>query len=248
MESPNSALVDIGGARLSLPEAVYQAIRSAIFAGTLAPGRLLRQEELAKQFGVSRVPLREALQRLDADGLVVLRPRRGYAVMSLDPDEIVEIFELRMLVEERAGYLAALRRKPADIDRTRALLSKMNQLPDGDETFIAQWTNLNMAFHESLFAASYRRHLCRMATSLRAVVEPYIRMEVSLTGGLGEANAEHDQIMDAFARGDADQVARLSREHCEHTARRLIDGLNRKASPAARLDLDSFWPPRISRP
>ena len=87
------------GPQPSLPEAICCALREAIVSGRLVPGQLLRQEELAGQFNASRVPLREALQQLQAEGLVVLRPRRGYAVATLDGRQLFEILQLRILVE-----------------------------------------------------------------------------------------------------------------------------------------------------
>ena len=76
----------------TVSEAVHSRLRRGILTGAYRPGALLRQEELARRFGASRVPLREAMTRLEVEGLVVWRPRRGYAVLSLEPSEIIEIF------------------------------------------------------------------------------------------------------------------------------------------------------------
>ncbi|MET3304462.1 GntR family transcriptional regulator [Bradyrhizobium diazoefficiens] len=105
-----------------LPNLIYERLRIDILEGVLRPGQLLRQEELSKRFDVSRVPLREAMTRLVADGLIVLRPRRGYAVSSLRRSEILEIFELRAVVEEHAGMLAARARTRDDIQRVEQYL------------------------------------------------------------------------------------------------------------------------------
>src|ERR1700678_483212 len=82
-----------------LPHQVYHQVRRAILNGFFVPGQMLRHEEVAAILGVSRSPLREALPRLEAEGMVVLHPRRGYAVVSLDPTEIAELFDLRILLE-----------------------------------------------------------------------------------------------------------------------------------------------------
>lgn len=219
---------------LSLPETVYRGLREAILNGVFRPGQMLRQEEIAKQLGVSRAPLREALPRLEAEGIVVLHPRRGYAVVSLDPDEIAEIFELRMLVEERAAYLATLQRTDADVVQLRELVGRMAAIRPDDPTQIARWSDLNFQFHDNLFAPSGRRHYLRVVGSLRAAVEPYIRVEVGFTGELKEAAGEHEQLLDAFAAGDADRVAALSRQHCEHTLARLLAGLRRDSDKGDR--------------
>src|SRR5882757_6249026 len=91
--------------QLPLPETIQRQIKAAIVTGVLVPGQMLRQEELAQRLGASRAPLREALSRLEAEGLVVLLPRRGYAVISLDRDEIAELFDLRIVLEERLARL-----------------------------------------------------------------------------------------------------------------------------------------------
>jgi len=221
-----------GSPHLSLPETVYRDLRAAILNGVFRPGQMLRQEEIARRLGVSRAPLREALPRLEAEGIVVLHPRRGYAVVSLDPDEIIEIFELRTLVEERAAYLAASRRTDADVARLRELAARMAAVRPSDPERIAQWADLNFQFHDQLFAPSGRRHYLRVVGSLRAAVEPYVRFEVGITGELIEAQSEHEQLLEAFAAGDAERVARLSREHCEHTLARLLAGLRRGSESA----------------
>jgi DNA-binding GntR family transcriptional regulator len=212
----------------SLPESVYQWLRSAIFSGQFQPGQMLRQEEIARQLGVSRVPLREALQRLEGEGQVVLHPRRGYAVMELNLDEISEIFRMRMLIEERAALFSARNRTESDVRGVAALFREMEEIPLRDAGEIAQWSRINIGFHEALLAAARLPYIQRLAGSLRAVVEPYIRMEVSFTGGLDQAHAEHRAMVDAFADGDAKLLARLSREHCEHTAERLLKGLKER--------------------
>jgi DNA-binding GntR family transcriptional regulator len=220
---------------VSLPETVYREVRRAILNGVLQPGQILRQEELARRFGVSRAPLREALPRLEAEGIVVLHPRRGYSVVSLDPDEIEEIFELRTLIEERAAFLATMRRQRSDIDALSDLLERMVAIEPHDPTDIARWSELNFEFHDRLFAAAGKRHFRRLVGSLRTAVEPYIRVEVHMTGELDEAQREHVELLEAFAAGDASRVARLTREHCEHTARRLLQGLaDRDADGGAR--------------
>lgn len=214
----------------SLPESVYQWLKSAISSGQFQPGQMLRQEEIARQLGVSRVPLREALQRLEGEGQVVLHPRRGYAVMELNLDEIAEIFRTRMLVEERAALYSARNRTAEDVRRVAAIFDEMEKIQLHHSKEIARWSRMNVDFHEALLAAARLPYIQRLAGSLRAVVEPYIRMEVSMTGGLDQAHAEHRAMVDAFADGAAKVLAKLSREHCEHTAERLLKGLKERAS------------------
>src|SRR5688500_15689005 len=93
----------------SLPDLAYDHLRDAILTGEFKDGADLPQEEIAARLGVSRLPVREALRRLDAEGLVVLRPRRGYVVASLDPEEIEDVLDLQAHLESLAGHAATRR-------------------------------------------------------------------------------------------------------------------------------------------
>jgi DNA-binding GntR family transcriptional regulator len=206
----------------SLPQIAYAQLRDDILAGRHEAGSPLRQEELAQKMGVSRVPLREALRRLEVEGLVVQRPRRGYVVSSLDPEDIEDIFDIRAMLEERAGYLAAKRRTVEDIAEVEALLKAMDGLAIRDAADVDLFAERNRAFHARLFLASGRPQLCRTMIVLRNSVERYIRIGALIAGNLDRVKLDHYRIVDAFRRGDADETGRLSREHCEQTCERLV--------------------------
>lgn len=211
-----------------LPDFVYESLRAQILRGALKPGQRLRQEELSRELDVSRVPLREAMTRLAADGLLELNPRRGYAVKSLRPAEIVEIFELRAVVEEHAGYRAAYARTRDDIADVERLVEASDAIDLRSEKGIESWSQLNYRFHARIIASAGRDHLARFAGLLRDTVEPYIRVEVNMTGDVEEAQFDHRQLFAAYRDGNAPELARLSREHVEHTAQRLLRGLRER--------------------
>jgi len=221
--------------RPSLPETVYLQLKQAIHNGALRPGEVLRQENLARKLGVSRAPLREALPRLEADGMIVLRPRRGYSVVTLDPDEIEDIFDLRATIEEKAVRAATARRKPADVEAVFAILARMQSIKMLGEEDRRLWFDLNFELHDTLAAASGRRHLVRMVRNLRSLVEPYIRVEVKLTGDVRQADLEHEKLVTAFADGLVDLAGSLVRVHIQSTANRLLSGLK---SSKGNLDKD----------
>jgi DNA-binding GntR family transcriptional regulator len=210
-----------------LPEVIYNQIKEAILTGLHPPGAVLKQEDMAQRYGASRVPVREAFSRLEAEGFLTLRPRRGYAVLSFDVDEIIEIFDLRMIVEEQAGRLAALARTKTDAMAVNDLVTLMESLDPAEKDYFSAWCEINRKFHQRIVETTRRRHLIKFALQLRDIVEPYIRLEVSATGHLEEANMDHRAIAQAFATGDADLVARLSRDHCRRTADRLINALQK---------------------
>lgn len=218
-----STISELGAQASSISELLYQRLREGILRGEFPPGQILRQEELAHRFGASRVPLREAMTRLEAEGLLILKPRRGYSVISLKPEEIQEIFALRAIVEEHASRAAALARTSQDIEAVQAILNQMEQTSVASTQNAADWLELNLAFHQRIFASAGLGHVSRVALMLRDMVAPYIRVEISLT--MDGTQDEHRQIFDAFVEGDADRLGHLGRTHCEHTAARLLRAL-----------------------
>ena len=204
---------------------IYAWLRQSILNGNLPPGALLRQEALAKRFDVSRVPVREAMNRLLADGLIVLRPRRGFAVVSLDRAEIAEIFELRMVVEEHAMTVATRSRTQEDVEAVTSLLARMDRTDPGAPGYFTAWGQLNREFHERMVASARRQRLSEVSRNLRDAVEPYILLESRITGQFDDAAKEHQALLSAFREGHAVEAGWLSRQHCAHTLERLLAGL-----------------------
>jgi DNA-binding GntR family transcriptional regulator len=189
---------------------------------------LLRQEDIANQLGVSRLPVREALRRLEGEGLVVLRPRRGFMVASISRGEIVDIFESRALLESRAGYLATQVRDSEDVAETKRLLELSSHALLSCEPAFQRFYELNVEFHDRLLRPLRRPHLKRLVHMMRNAGERYIRMSVSLSEDLAPSAAEHRQIYDAYAAGEAEEVERLCHEHCIRTMRRLLKNIEEK--------------------
>lgn len=206
----------------SLPEVAYDRIRQAILSGRYEGGQALRQEDLAQQMGISRLPIREALGRLEVEGLVVQRPRRGYVVASLDSDEIEDIFDIRAMLEERAGYLATLRRTQQDVADVEALAAEVDKVVINGAADVDLFAERNHAFHERLFESSGRKQLCRTMIVLRNTVERYVRVSARVAVNLDRTKSEHHAILEAFRRGDAEAVAKLSRLHVEGVCANLL--------------------------
>ena len=214
----------------SLPERVYGVLRDAILNGTFAPGQMLRQEEVAAQLGVSRSPLREALPRLEADGLVVLQPRRGYAVATINPKDVVEAFDLRILLETELGRRSISSRSSKDVERVNDILEQMASLADHAETADrARWFELNAEFHGALLEPADCPHHQRALQTTRGVIEAYVRAEVGFTGDLEHAQREHRQLARMFQGGDVQPFLDLIRTHSMHTRDRLLVGLSRQS-------------------
>lgn len=215
---------------ISVPEHAYAAIKSALLGGHFKSGDVLIQDDIAKNLGFSRVPVREALKRLEGEGFVVLRPRRGYVVVDLNADAVEDILDVRMELEGRAGYLATLNRTEEDVAEVRKCLAQYERLQSEKQRLQrtpsgAAWRLANRQFHERLFQPCRRPYLLRLLNQQYDLVTIYISIGGSIAPDPVQTAADHNAIMEAYARQDADEVSRLSREHVEHTKQRLVSKL-----------------------
>jgi DNA-binding GntR family transcriptional regulator len=235
----------------TLADAIAEGLRQAILAGALPDGKVLRQAELASQFGVSRVPIREALLKLQKDGLVEARPRRGTVVTSLDADDFQEILEMRLSLESLALKLAIPHMGPDVLAAASLILDEaeasMTRAASGaQETkseFETRWGELNWAFHRSLYVASGRSRLMDTIENLHLLFARHLRMRLDIVApallssaaGSGARNTnewsevlqEHRQILSACESKDV-RLARslLERhitQHGDELVRRLRD-------------------------
>jgi len=211
----------------TLSEFVYDYLRQGVLDGSIATGQPIRQEEIAKRLDVSRVPVREALKRLEAEGLVVLRPRRGYTVFELDPEKITDIVDICVMLEGRAGYEAARNRSDEDVAELEILLSNLGEsgfglLSSVDTSEISRWALAHRKFHEKLFSVSGRTNLCRLIHTARDLIDRYIRAEIALKGYLRDACDEHVLIFDAFRNGDAEKLGQLCSAHIQKTGEQIL--------------------------
>jgi DNA-binding GntR family transcriptional regulator len=212
---------NVGDGLVSAQQATHAKLRSMIFSGELQAGQPMRQEEIARRLGVSRLPVREALNRLATEGLVELKPRRGFFVTSLDVDEIEDIFDMRAMLEARAGALATEKRSISDADAVDMVVRSLDAALDGPIRF-ETWAELNLRFHTRLYQSCGRKHLRRQIDLLRDTVAPLIRILAVQEGELRRSQEEHRKLAVLFRAGDAAGVAELCGEHCAYTARGLL--------------------------
>src|SRR5690606_4044877 len=147
---------------VSVPDLAYSVLLKALLQGRILPGGAMNQDEIAKNLGFSRVPIREALKRLEGEGLVIQRPRRGYIVATLDADAVEDVFDVRMVLEGRAGYLATVSRTDADVVAARRILKELERIQSKKHYDQHVWSEVNRRFHDRLFAPCNRPHLLRM--------------------------------------------------------------------------------------
>ncbi len=190
---------------------ILQDIEQMIVTGGFADGERLDEIRLAERFGVSRTPIREALQKLAASGLVEHRPRRGVFVREPGPVELVEMFEAMAELEAACGRLAALRITEKGIEAlraTNALCQAAVAADDTDEYYLH-----NEQFHHLIYAATQNPFLEDMAARLQKRLKPYRRMQLRLRGRLAQSMAEHEAIVTALSAGDGAAAASELRAH-----------------------------------
>ncbi|WP_030175464.1 GntR family transcriptional regulator [Spirillospora albida] len=195
-------------------DTAYATLRQMILSGEAAAGSRLGEAELAETLGLSRTPVREALQRLGADGLVEVLPHRGARVVRWSRADLEEIFELRALLEPYAAERAARRRPDA------AVLAELTALCDamersGDPAEIAR---LNSAFHGAVIDASGNRRLPALLTSVMhapLIVGTFRRYDA---GALARSMNHHRELVAALTAGDPDWAGSVMRAHIRAAA------------------------------
>jgi DNA-binding GntR family transcriptional regulator len=205
---------------LTLRERVFQHLRDEILSARLEPGTELHEVALASSLGVSRGPLREALGRLAAEGLVTITPRRGAVVTKLTREEFIEAYQVREALESLAMRLAVPRLTDADRGRLHDLADRMElHAEEGDARAFFE---VNRRFHQLFVAASGNQRLKRMHDQLIDQMGRLMTKSQELRGGLEQSVAEHRAILEAVDVGDAERAARLLEEHIE-VPQRVLD-------------------------
>ncbi len=187
----------------------YELIKNAILAGDLEPDRLLTEVALAQWAGVSRTPIREALRRLEQDGLVV-RTAQGNVVRSRSPEEILNIYETRIVLEAQAARVAAERRSDHDLRVMRWALARGQA---ADVTDSAQLVEANDAFHRAVWNASHNESLVDLLERLALHLARYPSTTLSAPGRWADALTEHAALTDAIERRSGKLAHRLAEEH-----------------------------------
>ena len=196
---------------------IVESLRRSILEGELAPGMQVRQELLAEQFGVSRVPVREALRQLEAEGLLCSELHKGAFVASRSLDEVVEMLDIRIGLEVRALQLALPNFTPQTVRDARAILKRY----DGSETPQA-WRDLNLQFHLCLYQPARRPRLLKMIEDLVLGTHRYLRTFISATVGREAPQAEHHRLLELCAARNSSAALRALASHIEHTKTALL--------------------------
>lgn len=213
----------IGEARadgLSSAEAVVAALREAILRGVFEEAQPLRQDEIAARFGISKIPVREALRRLEVEGLVVFYPNRGAVVATLSTDEAEELCEIRIALETTALRRAVPRATADDLRRASDVLEEARTEPNPH-----RWSDFNWEFHAALYAPAGRPQLLALIRQMNRRVDRYMRATLTSAGHHAQSLREHKHLLQAVRRGDVAEAEALLTAHITAGAKKLIDYL-----------------------
>ncbi|MBW4612712.1 MAG: GntR family transcriptional regulator [Desmonostoc vinosum HA7617-LM4] len=208
----------------STPDLIADALREAILRGIFQEGQSLRQDEIATQFGVSRIPVREALKQLEAEGLVTLHLNRGAMVSVLTAKEAQEICEIRSALEVKAMELAILNFSQSNLEKAAVILEATDQATDA-----GQLANLNWEFHATLYTSADRPRLLTMIKNLHVNIDRYVRVQMTQMDYQERSQKEHYQILDACQKRDTKTAIRLLKRHIDTAGEQLVAYLQQKA-------------------
>lgn len=214
----------------------YEGLRAAIRSGRLPAGARLREIELATTLGVSRTPVREAIRRLEAEGLVDHAPRKGAVVRALDRSEVLEIYEMRALLEGAAARMAAERASPAQLEEMREL----NDLMAGADDEGAQAAAANRRFHAALFDAAQNSYLVRAIEAVSTTLILLGPTTLADPGRAARAHAEHLVVLAAIKEKDADAAEAAARAHIVSAQRARLKDWRMQAIQAEAAQESAF--------
>lgn len=209
--------------RQTVARLTLERLRAKILRGDYAEGAPLRQDALAAELGVSRIPVREALRQLETEGLVTFSPHVGAVVSSLSLNEIMELFELRAQIESELLRRAVTRLDNVQLARAAEVLDAYEAA--FRERDVARWGELNWKFHATLLEAAGRPLTMGLLQNLHNQSDRYTRLQLALTHGEVRADEEHRAILEAVRARETGRACALLRGHILGAGRSLLEFL-----------------------
>lgn len=206
----------------TIADQVAELLRHRILTGQLRGGQPIRQEHLAAELGVSRIPLREALKQLAAEGFVTIASHKGAVVAELSVAEVEELFDLRLRLETWLLELAMPTMAAAEIAELEANLKEQRR-PD----VLPRWGELNWHLHEIMYRPAGRPITLRLLKNIHDKIDRYLRLEVTMRAGRDRGLAEHEALVTACRKRDLPGALTLLERHIKETKRSLIAALKK---------------------
>ncbi len=206
----------------TIADQVAELIRQRILSGQFKGGQPIRQEHLASELGVSRIPLREALKQLAAEGFVTIASHKGAVVAELSVAEVEELFDLRLRLETWLLEQAIPAMTGAQLDDLDAILEEQRR-PD----VLPRWGELNWRLHETMYLAAGRPITLKLLKNIHDKIDRYLRLEVTMRAGRDRGLAEHQALVAFCRRRDVAAALALLEHHIKETERGLVAALKR---------------------
>jgi DNA-binding GntR family transcriptional regulator len=207
--------------RQSLPDVIATDLRNRILSGDLAEGDLIRQELLAEEYDVSRMPVREALKRLDSEGLVVFINNRGATVTKHSLAEIAEFFDVRILLEVDLLKKSIPLMDEHHFDQCSELLDEMEASYAAGN--VADWGPLNAQYHAMLYEAANQKLTMQLLERVSMQANRYVSMHIDQLRKADNAEHDHRSLLNLARLRDVDGAANLLRAHLENTKQQILE-------------------------
>ncbi len=216
--------------RQSVPEAVAASLRDRILSGEFRDGEQLRQEAIANEYEVSRMPVREALRQLEAEGLVRLQTHKGAIVTALSPKEVDELFDLRVLLEAELLQLAIPKMTDQDFTTSEAAVGRLEAAYRQRD--VSGWGALNWEYHRSLYAPADRPQTMALALTINNQTDRYVRLQLLLTGELERAEREHRELLLLCRKASVKLAVPFLKRHILDTKAALLQAMQENGGTA----------------
>lgn len=211
--------------RQSLPEALAESLRERILNGEFKEGDPLVQEAIAAEYECSRMPVREAFRQLEAAGLIVSKIHKGAVVTTLPVEQIMELFELRAMLESDILAHSLTKMSDADLAQSETILAQLEDAYHSRD--IARVGTLNWEFHRSLYVPANRAQTLTLIQGINVQTDRYIRLQLLLTSAFDDAKRDHRRIL-AMCKNHDPEVVGFMREHIIQAGHNLLAALRQR--------------------
>lgn len=210
-----------------LREMVYDELKMEILTGAIIPGTRMMEVELADEMGVSRTPIREAIRKLEKEGLVTIEPRKGAYASMISTEDMVEILEVRQDLEGLAAYFAASRMKPAQMDDLKEISTKYNEAVKGGS--MEEMIKYDTRFHRIIVESCHNKILVQMIEQLQELVLRFRYIYYDNFRRAENMFEEHEEILQAIVKGDSDEARSAADVHIDRLKELVIkEGVQQK--------------------
>ena len=203
-----------------LRELVFESLHEAIISGQLSPGERMMEIQLAEEMGVSRTPIREAIRKLELEGLVLMIPRKGAYVAGLSMKDIADVFEIRRALEGLAAELAAERITDEELEELERYLVKIAEEIEAQD--LDKVVAIDTDFHTLIYNASRNQRLTQIISNLREQIQRFRTTSLSYPGRMKSALEEHRKIVEAIATRDGEMARKIAQEHIENAENSML--------------------------